>query len=128
MYELFASRRASSCLIAAVLHLALQSSVSQAQEGIQSQGSQAPAPSVAEDNGRERGSRVEPLIIAALPLAPVVTPPVQPATADVTGQLSIARVERPKIAGRRYVGSRGFTTGLRLVKMRQAIFSSDRGG
>jgi len=128
MRDVFAPQKASSFLFTAALLLVGQSSVSDAQDGIQSLGSQGPALSVAEDNGRERGGHLDPPIATEPTLVRVVTPPVQRVPADATGQVLIVQVLRAKVPVRRRVTSRGFVNGVRLVKLRQGVFSSDRGG
>ena len=106
MRDVFATQKASSYLIASVLVLAMQSS-SNAQDGTQSQGSPGPAPSIAEDNGRERGGYLDPPVPAERSSARVEPPPV-PGPADAPGQTSGAKMEPRKIPVGRVAGPPGF--------------------
>jgi hypothetical protein len=115
-------------LIASVLVVAIQGRAADAQDGSQSQGAQGPALSIAEDNGRERGGHLDPPIPAGPSPARVETQPVHRVPVEATDQALVVTVKPRSVPVRRYVPARGFTTGMRLVRMRQAIFSSDRGG
>ena len=128
MSDVFAAWRPLSALLAAAFFLTLQSVVSSAQDGAESQGSHGPMPSLAEDNGRERGGDIVPPTGAERSPVLVALPQIPRGPADATGQTLVVKIERPKVPVRRRATSPDTRAALRLVKMRNAIFSSDRGG
>lgn len=128
MSDVFAAWRPLSVLLAAAFLLTLQSAVSIAQDGAESQGSHGPMPSLAEDNGRERGGDIAPPSGVERSPIPVLLPQIPRGPADATGQTLVVKMERPKLQVRRRQSVFDPRASLRFLKIRKAIFSSDRGG